>query len=124
MVADFRRRFWISLVLTIPILALSPRSGALISGAPMGVTQKKKPTNRWAFGYSEYLPASHSNAKPMPGIPGNRTGVVSRSIPVRLIQAVFPDNFLHRGIIPTGEITRFLNGQPGSKNLWFDNFTL
>ena len=43
MVADFRRRFWISLVLTIPILALSPRSGALISGAPMGVTQKKSP---------------------------------------------------------------------------------
>ncbi|MBD3315634.1 MAG: heavy metal translocating P-type ATPase, partial [Chitinivibrionales bacterium] len=24
MVADFRRRFWLSLVLTIPILALSP----------------------------------------------------------------------------------------------------
>lgn len=27
MVADFRRRFWVSLVLTVPILALSPSAG-------------------------------------------------------------------------------------------------
>ena len=34
MVADFRRRFWISLVLTIPILAISPGLWALFGLAP------------------------------------------------------------------------------------------
>jgi Cu2+-exporting ATPase len=33
-VADFRRRFWISRVLTVPILAISPGLWALFGPAP------------------------------------------------------------------------------------------
>ena len=61
MVADFRRRFWVSLVLTLPILVLSPilvRSNPLDAVAIIKLaraTYRKMVQNLiWATGYNTF----------------------------------------------------------------------
>jgi hypothetical protein len=46
MVADFRRRFWISLALTVPILAISEHFWALVGLRPQGSSSRTAASGR------------------------------------------------------------------------------